>query len=128
MTLDLTTEPLGMDPSGAPVYLRDLWPAEREIRNDVEVRERPDVSRAAHGRLQRRRPLEVVARADRRSVHLGSESTYIRNPPFFEVSRYIRRPCRTSAARALALLGDSITTDHISPAGSIKRDSPAGKC
>src|ERR1700730_16782134 len=129
MTLDLTTEPIGVDATGQPVYLRELWPTEREIQETMLA--------AVHADMFREQYADVFA-GDARWRSLGvptgdrfawePDSTYIRNPPFFH-GLAIRPAALTdiAGARVLALLGDSITTDHISPAGSIKKDSPAGK-
>jgi len=129
MTVDLTAEPLGFDPDGRPVYLRELWPTEREIQDAM-------ISSVTSGMF--REQYADVFRGDDRwqelTVPTGDrfawdpESTYIRNPPFFEGLTLETLPVQDVAgARVLALLGDSITTDHISPAGSIKKDSPAGQ-
>jgi aconitate hydratase A / 2-methylisocitrate dehydratase len=129
MTLDLTTEPLGTDRSGTPVYLRDIWPAEREIQETM--------LRAVNASMFREQYADVFS-GDNRWRSLGvptgdrfawePESTYIRNPPFFDGLTLQPAPLADIVgARALAFLGDSITTDHISPAGSIKKDSPAGR-
>ena len=130
MTIDLTTEPLGTDTTGTPVYLRDIWPTEREIQETMlRVGDVGDVPRAVRRRLQRRRALADAAGADGERFAWDADSTYIRNPPFFEGITLRADAARPTSrgARVLALLGDSITTDHISPAGSIKKDSPAGK-
>jgi aconitate hydratase len=129
MTMDLTTEPLGVGSDGTPVYLRDIWPTEREIQETM--------LRAVNAEMFREQYADVFggdARWRSLSVPTGDrfvwedDSTYIRNPPFFEgLSLEPTPPTNITGARALALLGDSITTDHISPAGSIKKDSPAGK-
>ncbi len=129
MTLDLTTEPLGTDKKGAPVYLRDIWPSEREIQETM--------LRAVNATMFREQYADVFAgdtRWQTLTVPTGDrfaweeDSTYVRNPPFFEGVTLQPAPLQDiRGARALALLGDSITTDHISPAGSIKMDSPAGK-
>jgi len=129
MTLDLTTEPLGADRSGAPVYLRDIWPTEREIQETMLKAVTADLFREQYADVfrgdDRWRSLEVPT-GDR--FIWDEESTYIRNPPFFENLTPQPAPLHDIVgARALAVLGDSITTDHISPAGSIKKDSPAGK-
>jgi len=129
MTVDLTTEPLGADANGEPVYLRELWPTEREIQDTM-------LSAVTSGMF--REQYADVFRGDERwrelPVPVGdrfvwdADSTYIRNPPFFEGLTLATTPVKDiSGARVLALLGDSITTDHISPAGSIRKDSPAGK-
>jgi aconitate hydratase A / 2-methylisocitrate dehydratase len=129
MTVDLTTEPLGMDPAGTPVYLREIWPTEREIQQTTLAAVRADMFREQYSDVfagdERWRSLDVPT-GDR--FVWDPESTYIRNPPFFEDLAVQPAPLKDIAsARVLALLGDSITTDHISPAGSIKKDSPAGK-
>ena len=125
--IDLTREPLGFDPQGQPVYLRDLWPSSKEIA-------------AAVGQLDnemfRRRYADVFSGdAAWQAIPLGegdtyrwdAQSTYVRNPPFFEdIGQPPAPPRDIESARILALFGDSITTDHISPAGSIKPSSPAG--
>jgi aconitate hydratase len=129
MTIDLTTEPIGVGADGVPVFLREIWPTEREIQSTMLSAVRADMFREQYA--------DVFAGDDRwrsLSVPTGDRfawdpaSTYIRNPPFFD--DLPREPAaleNITGARVLALLGDSITTDHISPAGSIKKDSPAGK-
>jgi len=129
MTLDLTTEPIGAGKDGTPVYLRELWPTEREIQETMLKSVTSDMFRQQYKDVfsgdERWKSLPVP-RGDRFAWE--PESTYIRNPPFFEQLTMDTAPVRDiTGARVLALLGDSITTDHISPAGSIKRDSPAGK-
>jgi len=129
MTVDLTTEPVGVGKTGALVYLRDLWPTDREIQETM--------LRAVHAGMFREQYADVFSGDTRwRSLDVPTgdrfqweaDSTYIRNPPFFD-DVTLEPPPLTDivAARALAVLGDSITTDHISPAGSIKKDSPAGQ-
>ncbi|MEO8256791.1 MAG: aconitate hydratase AcnA [Acidobacteriota bacterium] len=129
MTLDLTTEPLGIDSFGKPVFLRELWPAEREIQGTMLAAVRAEMFREQYANVfagdERWQSLPVPA-GDR--FVWEPDSTYIRNPPFFDGLTLQPAPLRDlTGARVLALLGDSITTDHISPAGSIKKDSPAGK-
>jgi aconitate hydratase len=129
ITLDLTTEPIGVDAQGQSVYLRELWPTEREIQETMLA--------AVHADMFREQYADVFA-GDARWRSLGvpigdrfawePDSTYIRNPPFFDGLAIQPAPLADIVgARVLALLGDSITTDHISPAGAIKKDSPAGK-
>jgi aconitate hydratase A / 2-methylisocitrate dehydratase len=129
ITADLTTEPLGVDARGVPVFLRDIWPTEQEIQETMLAAVRADMFRAQYADVfagdARWRSLKVPT-GDRFAWE--ADSTYIRNPPFFET--LTPEPAALEeivGARLLALLGDSITTDHISPAGSIKKDSPAGK-
>jgi aconitate hydratase len=128
MTIDLTSEPIGTDKKGQPVYLRELWPTEREIQETMLTSVTSEMFRAQYANVfhgdERWRNLQVPG-GDR--FAWDEQSTYIRNPPFFEHITMETTPVRDiTGARVLALLGDSITTDHISPAGSIKKDSPAG--
>jgi len=128
MDLDLTNEPLGDDPAGKPVYLRDIWPTPQE----VEAAVRQSVSRE-----QYQKQYAAVYDGDEHwkgmSVPGGdlyqwdARSTYIKLPPYFENMTKTAPPLADiHGARVLAVLGDSITTDHISPAGSIGVDTPAG--
>ena len=129
MTIDLTTEPIGIGRDGEPVYLRDLWPTEREIQETMLASVNADMFREQYADVfhgdDRWRALPVPTG---NRFAWDEHSTYIRNPPFFEGLTAQPAPLRDiTGARVLALLGDSITTDHISPAGAIKNDSPAGK-
>jgi aconitate hydratase len=129
MTIDLTTEPIGTSRAGRPVYLRDVWPSEREIQETMLRSVDAEMFREQYADVfrgdERWRSLQVPT-GDR--FAWAAESTYVRNPPFFEDLALEPAPLADIAgARVLALLGDSITTDHISPAGSIKKDSPAGR-
>jgi aconitate hydratase len=129
MDADLVNEPLGQDPDGNDVYLKDIWPSEREIAETIESAVQSDMFRASYGEVfegdERWKSLDIPT-GDR--FAWSEDSTYVRLPPYFE-----GMPDEPAAlqdiegARVLALLGDSVTTDHISPAGSIKRDSPAGR-
>jgi aconitate hydratase len=127
MQVDLTCEPIGIDPQGEPVHLREIWPTEREIQEAMLKAVRQEMFRTNYAQVfegdQRWKTLPVP-RGERFN---WAESTYIRNPPFFEGITLEPVPPRDlTGARVLALLGDSVTTDHISPAGSIPADSPAG--
>ena len=129
MQIDLTCEPLGLDTDGQPVYLKDIWPAEREIQETMLRAVRSDMFRDKYAKVfdgdERWRSLPVPT-GER--FEWSDDSTYIRNPPFFEnLTHEPAPPVDIRGARVLALLGDSVTTDHISPAGSIPADSPAGK-
>jgi aconitate hydratase len=129
MTIDLTTEPIGIDRLGSPVYLRDLWPTEREIQETMLSAVSSEMFRDQYADVfsgdRRWRSLEVPT-GDR--FAWDPDSTYVRKPPFLEQVAAAPAPLADiTGARVLALLGDSITTDHISPAGSIKPESPAGK-
>jgi aconitate hydratase len=129
MQIDLTCEPLGEGADGKPVYLKDIWPTEREIQETM--------LRAVKSEMFRDKYAEVFHGDERwRSLPIptgerfewSDDSTYIRNPPFFEnLTHDPVPPSDIRNARVLAVLGDSVTTDHISPAGSIPADSPAGK-
>jgi aconitate hydratase len=128
LDIDITTEPLGTGSDGNPVYLRDIWPSEREIA-DV-------VGQAIQSQMFSDSYSDVFAGDERwqgLQIPEGSifewddASTYVRNPPYFEgITREPAPITDITDARVLAVLGDSVTTDHISPAGNIKKDSPAG--
>jgi len=126
--IDPYRQPLAEDRDGNPVYLKDLWPTQDEIRQTIAANVTADEFKAAY--------VDVFAGDERwRSLHAATgqtydwpESTYIRKPPYFEgMGLAVEEVPDIRGARCLALLGDSITTDHISPAGAIKPDSPAGK-
>ena len=128
LNVDLTTEPLGTGNNGQPVYLTDIWPSEQEIQRVMLGAVSAEMFRQRYAgvfegdELWRTLP---VPTGDRFAWE--PDSTYIRRPPFLEnLTREPAAPAEIRGARVLALLGDSITTDHISPAGSIKADSPAG--
>jgi aconitate hydratase len=129
ITKDLTREPLGEGADGKPVYLRDIWPNELEIQQAMVSSVTDEAFRRQYGKVfegdDQWRALPVPTG----SVFAWDEqSTYIRRPPFLEgITMEPGSRSDIIGARALAVLGDSITTDHISPAGSIKADSPAGK-
>jgi aconitate hydratase len=128
MDVDLFTEPLGEGSDGEPVYLRDLWPRPDEIKRTLESAIRSEMFTRNYADVftgdDRWRSLEIP-KGDR---YEWTDSTYIRKPPFFDGIRpEPQAPEPIRAARVLAVLGDSVTTDHISPAGAIKKDSPAGR-
>jgi aconitate hydratase len=127
--VDLATQPLGLDRGGVPVYLKDLWPSAEEVRTTVGSAVSGELFRIAYASVfdgdSRWRSLDVPA-GDRYRWDDGS--TYVARPPFFVGLRAEPEPVAGIAgARVLALLGDSVTTDHISPAGSIAAWSPAGE-
>ena len=127
--VDFRAEPIGEDGDGAPVYLRDIWPSSREIQETITSSISSEMFRASYDGVfdgdERWQGMEVPA-ADR--FQWDSTSTYVQNPPYFDdISMTPRGIPAIRGARMLALLGDSITTDHISPAGAIKADSPAGR-
>ena len=129
MTLDLTSEPLGQDGDGRDVFLSDLWPTSREIQASLVASVRSEMFTASYDSVfdgdarWRALPAPSGERFD-----WVSDSTYIRHPPFFDDITLEPAPVEDIRdARGLALLGDSVTTDHISPAGAIPEDSPAGR-
>jgi aconitate hydratase A / 2-methylisocitrate dehydratase len=129
MQVDLTTEPLGTDRNGQPVHLKDIWPSEREIQATMLSSVKSEMFRDKYAQVfdgdDRWRSLPIPT-GER--FEWTDESTYIRNPPFFDGLTLEPAPLSDiRAARVLAVLGDSVTTDHISPAGSIPADSPAGR-
>ncbi|HYT75762.1 MAG TPA: aconitate hydratase AcnA [Vicinamibacterales bacterium] len=129
MQVDLTCEALGTGSNGEPVFLRDIWPSEREIQETMLGAVKREMFRDTYAHVfegdERWRSLDMPA-GER--FNWDEQSTYIRNPPFFDgLTREPVPPIDIHGARVLALLGDSVTTDHISPAGSIPSDSPAGK-
>jgi aconitate hydratase len=128
MDIDLTSEPIGTDSEGEPVHLSDIWPSSEEIRQVVADAVRADMFTKSYADVftgdERWRNTEVPE-GDR---YTWPDSTYVRKPSFFEGMEPEPKPVEPiTGARVLALLGDSVTTDHISPAGTIKKDSPAGK-
>ena len=129
VNLDLTREPLGKDPNGAAVYLKDLWPSLREIREQMQSALQPEVFRQMYRDFVRQNPKWNEIPSSTGLVYAWDEdSTYIQEPPFF--AGFSMQPGEIreiKGARPLAIFGDSVTTDHISPAGSIKKSSPAGR-
>jgi aconitate hydratase len=128
MDIDIVAEPLGHDADGNDVYLRDIWPSEREVAQTIEQAVQSDMFRKSYAEVfvgdERWNALEVPG-GER--FAWDPRSTYARLPPYFEGMPREPQPLRdVRGARVLVLLGDSVTTDHISPAGAIKRDGPAG--
>jgi aconitate hydratase len=129
VTKDLTKEPIGTGKDGKPVYLRDVWPTTEDVKHamaaaisrDMFVKRYADVFTGdEHWR--------AIPASGGRTYKFDAKSTYIQNPPYFEGMGRAPEPVKDILnARVLALFGDSITTDHISPAGSIRKDGPAGR-
>ncbi len=127
--IDLLNEPIGYDPNGQPVYLRDLWPSPKEVRETI--------ARSLQSEMFKHRYAQVfdgdehwqsLPVPESQVYEWDSESTYIQRPPYFDGMPDTPAPLQNiTGARVLAIFGDSITTDHISPAGSIPVDSPAGQ-
>ncbi len=129
MEIDFAREPLGDDLDGNPVYLKDLWPSQSEIAATVSDAVDSEMFRASYANVYRGSDRWRHLEAPESSLFAwDADSTYVRHPPFFQAMRSTPDPVRDiRGARALAVLGDSVTTDHISPAGAIKADSPAGR-
>jgi aconitate hydratase len=127
--VDLATEPLGTGTDGRPVYLRDLWPSEQELQETMLRAVTKDMFEASYADVfkgdERWQKLEVPEGS---RFAWDDDSTYVRRPTFLEgMTMDVPPATDITGGRVLALLGDSVTTDHISPAGSIKADSPAGE-
>jgi aconitate hydratase len=127
--IDLTTEPLGTGKDGHPVYLKDIWPTSQEVATTVRQALDADMFKSRYGEVftgnERWNALDVPKGE---LYAWDKESTYIQHPPFFVgISEQLPAPTDIESARVLAFLGDSVTTDHISPAGSILQSGPAGQ-
>jgi aconitate hydratase len=127
--IDMSCEPLGTDKEGAPVYLADLWPTLQEIRDAMQSALKPEVFRKLYKNFAEQNPKWNEIPSSVGNVYeWDANSTYIQEPPFF--TNFSMQPgsiAEIKGARALGIFGDSVTTDHISPAGAIKKSSPAGK-
>ncbi|WP_372800563.1 aconitate hydratase AcnA [Paracoccus seriniphilus] len=129
MNIDLTSEPLGFDQKGNPVYLKDIWPNSKEIAELVDTLVTREMFREKYADVfkgdERWQAVEVT---DSETYDWPPSSTYIQNPPYFQgMGKDPGTISNISGARVLALLGDMVTTDHISPAGSFKPTTPAGQ-
>ena len=125
MNINLDTEPLGTGRDGQPVYLKDIWPNSAEVQTVMKFAADPAVYRKLYSDLTRDLPLWNAIQAPTGNLYQWDDSTYIARPPFFDAST--PKVSDIKGAKALALFGDSVTTDHISPAGSFKPTTPAGK-
>ena len=128
MDLDITRDPLGEDGDGNPVYLRDIWPTQSELQDVVMNHVKADMFQRSYGDVFRGDlRWQGIPTPEGGLFDWDDMSTYIRKAPYFDGMKAEPEPVEDiQGARCLALLGDSVTTDHISPAGSIKRDSPGG--
>jgi len=128
MDIDLYDQPLGTDPDGRSVFLRDIWPTQHEITEVMNANVTAEGFRQAYAEVFKGdSKWNHLAGAEGERFGWDDDSTYIRNPPYFTgMTMEVGEVSDIHGARALAVLGDSVTTDHISPAGSIKTDSPAG--
>jgi aconitate hydratase len=127
--IDLRHEPLGIDTEGKPVYLADIWPTEQEVQEALSTALNAEMFREQYANVFNGNEQWNAIPVPSGDLYVWSaDSTYIQNPPYFTGMTREVPPLRSIAgARVLALLGDSVTTDHISPAGSIAKDSPAGR-
>ncbi len=130
MKEDITTAPLGTGADGQPVYLRDIWPTNKEIADLVASPGRASSSSERYGEVfkgtKEWQAIEVETGSE--TYRWNGGSTYVQNPPYFDgITMEPGAKGDITGARVLALLGDNITTDHISPAGNIKKSSPAGE-
>ncbi|RJQ51936.1 MAG: aconitate hydratase AcnA [Desulfobacteraceae bacterium] len=127
--IDLTSEPVGLDPNGEPVYLDEIWPSDKEIQSLVRKHVKGRFFKTEYGRIlegdDNWKNMEV---AESTTFQWDPQSTYIKNPPYFEgFSPELPGAVRIENAKVLAFLGDSVTTDHISPAGAIAEAYPSGQ-
>jgi aconitate hydratase len=127
--IDLSCEPLGTAKDGTPVFLADLWPTLEEVRTAMESALKPETFRKLYANFAAQNPKwNEIPSSGGNSYEWDRQSTYIQEPPFFENFSLQAGPIAgITGARPLGIFGDSVTTDHISPAGSIKQSSPAGK-
>ncbi len=127
--IDFYREPIGYDPNGRPVYLKDIWPSQEEIRRAIQRSLKPEMFKEQYKDVFKGNELWNSLEVPEGDLYAWDpHSTYIQEPPFFKDMPLEPPPIRDiRGARVLALLGDTVTTDHISPAGSIPIDSPAGQ-
>ena len=129
MQVDLFNDPIGQDKDGNDVYMKDIWPSNAEIREMVDQAVTPEMFKERYSNVfEGPKEWREVASSGGKTYDWNPNSTYVQNPPYFEgMTVDLDKPQDVKSARALAVLGDSVTTDHISPAGAIKTDSPAGE-
>ena len=129
MTINLSTEPLGNGSDGKPVYLKDIWPTNEEIQKAIRTALTPAMFQKRYANVfEGPKEWQQIKTATGETYHWEDKSTYVKSPPLFVGLKPTPDAVTDiKGARLLALLGDSITTDHISPAGDIKKSSPAGK-
>jgi Aconitase A len=126
--IDMAHEPIGHGTHGEDVYLREIWPTMEEVRDCMAGALDPQSFRTLYANFADQNPLwNQIPSTDGLLYAWDPQSTYIQEPPFFEEEQGTGKAADITGARALAIFGDSVTTDHISPAGSIKANSPAGK-
>ena len=129
LNIDVSKDPLGTGKDGKPVYLKDIWPSNQDVRDAIAASMSPEMFRARYGNVfEGDAEWKKVKTSTGMTFGWDEDSTYVRLPPYFVDMPKAPAPVKdVRGARLLALFADSITTDHISPAGSIKKDSPAGQ-
>ena len=128
MNVDIQNDPIGQDSDGNDVFLKDIWPSQKEVSDAINNSVNRKEFSNAYEEVYRGEDRWMNLKSPEGQLFDWSDSTYIQYPPYFEgMSKNIDAISDIKGARALAVLGDSVTTDHISPAGAIKPDSPAGK-
>ncbi|MGV6827721.1 MAG: aconitate hydratase AcnA [bacterium] len=129
MNIDMYNEPLGQDQDGNDIFLKDIWPSQQEISEVMGANVTAEGFKKAYADIfDGDDNWAGLAGAEGKRFSWNNDSTYIQNPPYFEgITMDVSNVSDIKGARTLAILGDSVTTDHISPAGAIKADSPAGK-
>ncbi len=132
MNIDVYNEPLGKDKDGNDVYMKDIWPSSHDIHNAIAECLTPEMFKQRYSNVfaGTKEWQEIGGDASGQTFNWQDDSTYVKNPPFFDgMAKQVSNDSGENVERAyaLAILGDSVTTDHISPAGAIKTDSPAGE-
>jgi len=129
VNIDLTKEPIGKGSDGQDVYLRDIWPSNKEIGDMIAATVGPEMFKQNYADVFKGDTRWVqIESPEGQAYEWNSDSTYIKNPPYFDgMTMQVGNISDIHGARVMGLFGDSITTDHISPAGNIKKDSPAGR-
>ncbi len=129
VNINMDEEPLGFNSEGRPIYLRDVWPSDREIEKAIEASIEPSMFQSRYAHISQDNPIwEKIKTTQGLRYQWDSKSTYIQQPPYFKgFLQGLKTSIRLSEMRPLAIFGDSVTTDHISPAGAFKPTSPAGQ-
>jgi aconitate hydratase len=128
INIDLIKEPLGIGKDGQPVYLKELWPTPEELERAITDHVRPELFQSVYESIYENDMWNEITAKESKLYQFEADSTYIRKPPFFnDFSMELKEMKEITGLRALAKFGDSITTDHISPAGAIGKNTPAGR-
>jgi len=128
INIDLVTEPIGYDPNDQPIYLKDIWPSQEEVQSAIRRSLKPEMYRDQYANVfDGNEEFNEIPVAGGELFDWKEDSTYVKRPPFFDIGREVPPVQPIVGARVLAMMPDSTTTDHISPAGNIAKDSPAGR-